>query len=490
MGRAVPTEALLSQTAQPDDETMAKSPRPVPYLRLLYTKSQGIIRSSLGGRRGQPTVWRLDAGELRIGRGAPPDEVCLADDSQVSRLHATVTAPAHPEGRPTLRDEGSSNGCFVNGVRHKTAELSDGDLLRVGGSLLLLRIEPSGLPVADALVDTLIGQSLAIRRLRHEVALWAPAKCTVLLLGDSGTGKEVTARALHTLSGVKGPLVAVNCAAIPETLAESQLFGHVTGAFTGAKAHPGYFRAAAFGTLLLDEVGELPLQLQAKLLRALEEGVITPVGSVEPQPCPVRVLAATNRNLAAEVQAGKLRGDLYARLSEIVIRLPPLRERREDILLLLGHFLGESPPLHPLLAEALVLYPWPWNVRELSKVATELRVRGAKLPQLTVELIAERLTITPPPPTTSPLPPTTPLLPPGEPGPLPPKPPMVPTVELPPLLKAELVAALQAEGGRIAQVARALGRSRQQIYRALQQHQLSPDDYRNNPPPDPKDPPD
>ena len=173
-----------------------------------------------------------------------------------------------------------------------------------------------------------------------------------------------------------------------------------------------------------------------------------------------------------------------------MIRLPPLRERREDILLLLAHFLGESPPLHPLLAEALVLYPWPWNVRELSKVATELRVRGAKLPQLTLELIAERLTITPPPPTASPLPPTTAPLPPGEPGLIPPKPPMVPTVELPPLLKAELVAALQAEGGRIAQVARALGRSRQQIYRALQQHQLSPDDYRNNPPPDPKDPPD
>jgi DNA-binding NtrC family response regulator len=373
------------------------------------------------------------------------------------------------------RTAASSTGCVQDRRAGRWRPAARGGLAAADAN------RASGLPVADALVDTLIGQSVAIRRLRHEVALWAPAKCTVLLLGDSGTGKEVTARALHTLSGVKGPLVAVNCAAIPETLAESQLFGHVTSAFTGAKAHPGYFRAASFGTLFLDEVGELPLQLQAKLLRALEEGVITPVGSVEPQPCPVRVVAATNRNLAAEVQAGKLRGDLYARLSEIVIRLPPLRERREDILLLLGHFLGESPPLHPLLAEALLLYPWPWNVRELSKVATELRVRGAKLPQLTVELIAERLTATPLPPTTSPLPP-------GEPALVPPKPPMVPTAELPPLLKDELVAALQAEGGRIAQVARALGRSRQQIYRALQQHHLSPDHYRPHPTPDPKDP--
>ncbi len=444
----VATQDSLSRTAQPDEETLAASERPSlsPTLRMVWS------RRPASGLPAPRLLWRLVPGELHIGRGAPPGEICLADDSQVSRLHATVTIRAG-EG-PLLRDLGSSNGCFVNGIRRSEAELYDGDVLRFGSSLFVLRYEPW--PSPDAQVKSLVGQSLAVRRLRHEVALWAPALCTVLLLGDSGTGKEVTARALHELSGVPGPLVAVNCAAIPETLAESQLFGHVTGAFTGAKAHPGCFRAATTGTLFLDEVGELPASLQPKLLRALEEGVITPVGSVEPKPCKVRVIAATNRNLPSDVRTGKLRGDLYARLSEIVIRLPPLRERREDILLLLGHFLGEGPPLQPALAEALVLYDWPWNVRELSKVATELRVRGAKLPQLTLDLIESRLRAEP---TLAP----TPI-------------PAEPT----PLGRDELTAALTAHGGRIAKVARVLGRSRQQIYRLLEQHGLSASNFRDD----------
>lgn len=479
----VATQDSLSRTAQPDEATPVAKESLYPTLRMVFSKSLGIIaaKNTVGPAlrmrapghvqsAGQATLWRLEPGVLHVGRGAPPGEVCLADDSQVSRLHATVTLRAGQQ--PVLRDLGSSNGCFVNGTRCGEAELRDGDVLRFGSSLLLLRYEPW--PCPDAQVASLIGQSVAIRRLRHEVALWAPALCTVLLLGDSGTGKEVTARALHELSGVSGPLVAVNCAAIPETLAESQLFGHVSGAFTGAKAHPGYFRAATLGTLFLDEVGELPAALQPKLLRALEEGVITPVGSVEPQPCKVRVIAATNRNLPNEVRAGKLRGDLYARLSEIVIRLPTLRERREDILLLLSHFVGEGPPIQPALAEALLLYDWPWNVRELSKVATELRIRGAKLPQLTLDLVESRLRAEPELLPTAQRP-NEPVQPSSSPSPT-----AKPPTELTPLGRDELLAALKAHGGRIAQVARALGRSRQQIYRLLEQHGLSPNNFRDD----------
>ncbi len=447
----------LAKTARPDEGPSAAlrpDELPVPVLRLLFTRGLGIITPERAKLRSEPTAWRLDSRELRIGRGAPAAEVCLADDSQLSRLHASVTLS---NGQAVLRDLGSSNGCFVGGAKVQHAVLSDGDIIRCGGSLFIYRCEPQKVP--DAKVPSLIGQSLLLRRLRHEVALFAGTPCTVLLLGESGTGKEVTTRALHELSGLAGPLVAVNCAAIPETLAESQLFGHVAGAFTGAKAHAGYFRAAHHGTLFLDEVGELAPSLQAKLLRALEEGVITPVGSVEPQPCKVRLIAATNRNLPQEVSQGKLRGDLFARLSEIVLRLPPLRARREDILLLLAHFLGEGPPLQPALAEALLLYAWPWNVRELGKVATELRLRGAKLPQLSLDLVADRLQAEPSP--ERPLPRTAERLPSPEPA---------------VIRREDLQAALLAHGGRIAHVARALGKSRQQIYRLLQQHGLSKTD--------------
>ena len=356
----------LDQTKRPDDDDeVGAAPRTVPTLRLLFSKEDGVV---------QAAARPLALGTLRIGRGVPVDEVCLAQDSQASREHAAIVVGAGQP--PRLRDLGSSNGTFVNGVRLSAAlrpgevVLRDGDVLRVGGTLFLFREEPAALWSApDTPSRTLLGQSPAMRRLRRELAVVAPSLATVLLLGESGTGKEVTARALHELSGVKGPLVAVNCAAIPESLAESQLFGHVAGAFTGAKEQPGCFRAAHGGTLFLDEVGELPLTLQPKLLRALEEGAVTPVGSVVPLPCRPRLIAATNRDLETAVSDGKVRGDLFARLAEIVLRLPPLRERREDILLILREALGPStPPLTPRLAEALLLHPWPFNVRELHNV--------------------------------------------------------------------------------------------------------------------------
>jgi two-component system response regulator PilR (NtrC family) len=206
----------------------------------------------------------------------------------------------------------------------------------------------------------------------------APSRTTVLITGESGTGKELVARALHKKSPrADGPFVPVNCGAIPEGLIESELFGYVKGAFTGAQSsRGGLFAAAASGTLFLDEVGELPAALQVKLLRALQDRRIRAVGATEDQEIDVRLLAATNRELQAEVRAGRFREDLYYRLNVIQLRVPPLRERREDVLLLADHFLRRFAaehrrgPLH-LSLEArrrLDAYDFPGNVRELENL--------------------------------------------------------------------------------------------------------------------------
>jgi DNA-binding NtrC family response regulator len=206
----------------------------------------------------------------------------------------------------------------------------------------------------------------------------APTESTVLLLGESGTGKELFARALHALSARKGgPFIAVNCAAIPETLMENELFGHEKGAFTGAdRRQPGRFELAEGGTLMLDEIGELSLAVQGKVLRALEERTFERVGSGRTQRADVRLVAATNRELAAMVAAGEFRSDLYFRLAVFPIELPALRERASDIPLLARHLLAgiarrhrrEPPLLEDEAAELLAAEPWPGNVRELGNV--------------------------------------------------------------------------------------------------------------------------
>jgi DNA-binding NtrC family response regulator len=220
----------------------------------------------------------------------------------------------------------------------------------------------------------------------------ARANATVVLLGESGTGKGQSARALHRMSGRRGPFIAVNCAAIPEALAESMLFGHKMGAFTGAtRDEPGWFRAAHRGTLFIDEIGDMPAALQPKLLHAIEDGAVTPVGSTRPEAINVRIVAATSADLQEAVSEKRFRGDLYARLAEIVVGVPSLRERCEDVLPLLGHFLGEdAPPVSADLAERLLGYRWPFNIRELKNVATELKIRGAGQDLLTHDHISWR----------------------------------------------------------------------------------------------------
>ena len=221
----------------------------------------------------------------------------------------------------------------------------------------------------------IIGEDAQLRQVSQQLHRAAATDATVLLEGESGTGKELFARALHALSPrAEGPFVAINCAAIPETLLETELFGHEKGAFTGAAARkPGRFELAHRGTLFLDEIGDLPLALQAKILRALEEKVFERVGGTQSLHVDVRVVAATNRNLKARVADRQFREDLYFRLSVFPIQIPPLRERTDDVLILARHFVEKfsrdlnKPPLAlaPAAVDELRAYPWPGNVREL-----------------------------------------------------------------------------------------------------------------------------
>ncbi len=224
----------------------------------------------------------------------------------------------------------------------------------------------------------LIGQSPAMRQMYLLIAAVSMNKSTVLVTGESGTGKELVARTIHRQGPwADHPFVAINCGAMSETLLDSQLFGHRRGAFTGAIAdHNGVFQTANGGTLFLDEIAEIPLPLQVKFLRVIQEKEFTPLGASRPMKVDVRIIAATNRDLDAEVRKGTFREDLFYRLNVVPIHLPPLRERREDIPLLIEHFIAtfsteykvEPKKVRPEALEQLVMYPWPGNIRELQNV--------------------------------------------------------------------------------------------------------------------------
>ncbi len=231
----------------------------------------------------------------------------------------------------------------------------------------------------------LIGRSDAMLEVSKQIALSAQSNATVLITGESGTGKEVVARLVHQYSGRSGPFVALNCAAIVDTLLESELFGHEKGAFTGAVGRkPGRFQQAQDGTLFLDEIGELALPLQAKLLRALQEQVVEPVGGTHPVTVNCRIIAATHRDLFEMAREGRFREDLAYRLEVITIHLPPLRERPEDIPLLARALLDRAarqmerpaPPLTPEAERKLLAHHWPGNVRELENVLTQALVQA------------------------------------------------------------------------------------------------------------------
>ena len=230
----------------------------------------------------------------------------------------------------------------------------------------------------------MIGESYAMAKLREQVAMAAPTNGRVLIIGENGTGKELVARNIHGMSRRRSaPFVEVNCAAIPEELIESELFGHVRGAFTGAVAdRRGKFEAAHGGTIFLDEIGDMSLKTQAKVLRVLQEQVMEPVGGSTRIRVDARVLAATNKDLPAEIRAGRFREDLYFRLNVVPIFVPPLRERTEDVALLADHFMAmmareygrRAKTFDPDAVAALQRYPWPGNVRELRNLIERLMI--------------------------------------------------------------------------------------------------------------------
>lgn len=222
----------------------------------------------------------------------------------------------------------------------------------------------------------MIGDSPAMREVYRLIKRAGPTDKAILIQGESGTGKELVARELH-LSSVRAdkPLVVINCAALPEALLESELFGHEKGAFTGAiAAKPGLFEVADGGTLFIDEIGELAGGLQAKLLRVLEDGTMRRVGSIKERRVNVRLLAATNRKLTQEIQAGRFREDLYYRINVLALELPPLRERPGDLTKLVEHFLGPDWRIEPAALAALERYPWPGNVRQLINVLERAKI--------------------------------------------------------------------------------------------------------------------
>ncbi len=306
----------------------------------------------------------------------------------------------------------------------------------------------------------MIGQSPLMKEVFRLIEKAGPTDKAILIQGESGTGKELVAQALHRASLRRDrPLVVVNCAALPETLLESELFGHEKGAFTGAvSAKPGLFEVADGGTLFIDEIGELPGALQAKLLRALEDGSIRRIGSLKERRVNIRLLAATNRNLAKEVEEGRFREDLYYRINVMSLVLPPLRERKEDIPLLVDHFLGPPWQIEPAAMEAIMQYSWPGNVRQLINAIDRAKILAddhvIRLRDLPPEVVGHR-------PAASPTSPSAPTAAAG-------------SLQLAEVQKNHVLQVLQREGWNKARAARALGISRRSLYRLLEKYDIRP----------------
>ncbi len=316
------------------------------------------------------------ASTQRVVIGSDPSADLALGDRTVSRFHCEV---AIEDGRAVLRDLGSRNGTLVNGVNVLQANLDPGALLTLGDSQVRFDLDSDSVevPLSDqSRFGLLVGQSVAMRQAFALFERAAPTDSTILLQGETGTGKEAAAESIHRQSSRRdGPFIVVDCGAIPTDLLESELFGHERGAFTGALTRrEGAFEAANGGTIFLDEVGELAPELQPKLLRVLERRQVKHVGANSYQPIDVRVIAATHRNLRAEVNAGRFRSDLYYRLAVVEVRLPPLRSCPEDLPLVVDALLDglgarQRPEAEALrtreFIQELTRHGWPGNVREL-----------------------------------------------------------------------------------------------------------------------------
>ena len=414
-----------------------------------------------------------DLEEVTIGRGATRSFTRAArrlqialPDSRMSSLHARLVRVGDEW---SISDENSRNGLFLDGERQKSGRLRDAMQIRLGHTLFWFR---AALPTSDQQPRDLDAESLGasvpgmetlLPRLANDFAVLsqiAPHGVPILIEGDTGTGKELMARAVHQICQRKGPLVAVNCGALPPNLVESELFGHVRGAFSGAvQDRPGLVRAAHTGTLFLDEVGELPLSAQVAFLRVLQERKVTAIGSSRPVEVDLALVSATNRDLGQLVAAERFRSDLYARLAGFRFKLPRLSERREDFGFFLRALLAQqgraNATFSAAAAERLLGHDWPLNVRELEhtlRAALALAVDG----HIDVPHLLEALR----PPVPSP-PPASAALEPAERE-----------------LRDRLVALLELHAGNIAEVARVMGKGRTQIHRWVQRYDLDLDRFR------------
>jgi two-component system nitrogen regulation response regulator NtrX len=365
---------------------------------VLIVDDEAGVRSALTGvlRDEGYTVDAVESGEACLERVARGSYDAIVLDIWLPGLDGLATLERLQERRcdaPVIMISGHGNiESAVRAIKmgafdfvEKPLSL-DKTVLVVGNAVRQRQLEAENRELRATVEGrhTMVGESYQLRSLLEQVAMAAPTNGRVLVYGENGTGKELVARTIHMRSRrSRGPFIEVNCAAIPEELIESELFGHMKGAFTGATSdRRGKFELADGGTLFLDEIGDMSLKTQAKVLRALQEQVVEPVGGTASVRVDVRVIAATNKDLPAEIRAGRFREDLYFRLNVIPVSVPPLRERDEDILRLAEHFMvefareyGRRPKrLDPAAASGLRRYRWPGNVRELRNVIERLMI--------------------------------------------------------------------------------------------------------------------
>jgi sigma-54 dependent transcriptional regulator, acetoin dehydrogenase operon transcriptional activator AcoR len=472
----MPREKDVTITAQVGSRRAGPQGRPFLFLVL-----QADRPLSPGLRLPLAQVARVCLGRAaeRVLRHDGPDTLVLGlPDRNVSSAHAELRRTSSGW---TLVDVGSKNGTFVNGSGVREVALQDGDWIEVGNVFFRIRFalpasDGVGMIGAESLVPAAPGLATLLPSIALEfekLALVSGSVLPVLLGGESGAGKELAARAVHTLSGRPGAFVAVNCGALPAALVESELFGYRKGAFSGAlEDRPGLVRSADRGTLFLDEIGDLPQAAQATLLRVLQESEVMPLGGTRPLKVDLRLVAATHRDLAAMAEQGRFREDLLARISGFSLRLPPLRERAEDLGLLISallrrHFPGqEGVGFSADAARALVRHRWPLNVRELEKAVMSAVVLGrgglverAHLPEglgagapKAGRADASGGTLLP-----------------------------RPLDQLSPedqALRARLVALFQEHGGNVSAVATALGKGRFQVQRWMKRLQIETSQFR------------
>ncbi len=432
-----------------------------------------------------PAAFLLTARRSVIGRDEGVDFQLPV--KAVSRSHAEV---AWERGVWVLRDLGSRNGTLVDGHPISELPLEPSSEVRIGDAILKF-VDHHAELMAGYRIDgamrggqarnsssALVG-GYQMDRIAGDLARIAPTELSVMLLGESGTGKEVVASELHRMSGRRGRFAAVNCAAIPGNLLESELFGYKRGAFSGAdRDKPGLIKSADGGTLLLDEIGDMPLEAQAKLLRVLQSKEVYPLGATAPEQVDVRIVCATHRDLARLQKSGKFREDLFARLNEYQLRLPPLRERKEDVFMLVRAFLarhgGAALGVSFPFMTALLNYDWPYNVRELEAcikrsiaLSNGTLIDVEQLPDPVREAMSDY---------------GDPLAPGARPGDAPPPDARQAAASAPARsvvpTEAELRALLARHRGNVAAVGRELGKARMQIHRWMKRFDIEVDDYR------------